>query len=458
MRRLHPRVLILCLVVAVAVTLHAQEPQPNPAGGGSQPTLDQVLGRLAAAEARIQELERRLAVQNGQVSDSANASAAAATGFATESKPNPAPAAPSPAPALVPASASDSSAEQASDPHEHVVELPGGGPTLKIRGFFDFDFGVGSDANPLVFPLGIAPHNGFQMGEFDLMTSSRLSDKLSFMSEIVFSSDVTNTMGIDIERFLLQYSPSKYFEAGFGRYHTSIGYYNTAFHHGTWFQTATGRPFMYFFEDGGGILPVHSTGVTLTGLVPGTDSLGLHWVAELSNGRASNNAAEAAQSFSTDKNHKAYNLAGYIAPQWLNGFQAGASLYRDRMFPPGSKPVDQTIASVYGVFITPTWEFMNEGVLLRNRVENGGRTFDTPLAYTQLSRKFGAWRPYFRYQYVNSPGDDPVNAYRGLYMGPSAGLRWDFSEYAAFKLQYNRLDQRSAKPANGLQTQLAFTF
>lgn len=74
------------------------------------------------------------------------------------------------------------------------------------------------------------------------------------------------------------------------------------------------------------------------------------------------------------------------------------------------------------------------------------------------------YRPYVRYQYVNSPEGDPVNIYTGRYTGPSVGLRVDFADYAAFKLQYNRLYQRSITPvldsamANGLDAQIAFTF
>jgi len=77
--------------------------------------------------------------------------------------------------------------------------------------------------------------------------------------------------------------------------------------------------------------------------------------------------------------------------------------------------------------------------------------------YTQVSKKFGIYRPYFRYQYVNSPAHDPVNIYTDRYQGPSVGLRIDLAAYVAFKLQYNRLDQRSGS-SNGLDSQLAFTF
>ncbi len=425
--------------------------QSDSAADRRQEILDRVLVRLAEDEARIKELEEKLLRQTKPgPSTIIGAPVTIVSPTAPEIAAIPAsPAAPS---------SSDETASADPHSHGHMMELPGGGPTLQVRGFFDFNFGVGTDANPLIFPPGAPPHSNFQMGEFTLMTSSKLSDKLSFMSELVLGSDSSNVLGVDLERFLLSYRASKYFEASFGRYHTSIGYYSTAFHHGTWFQTATGRPFMYFFEDSGGLLPVHNVGVSLTGLVPGTGGLQLHWVAEIGNGRASNRLDAPVQNYYSDKSHKSYNLAAYVAPDWLRGLQVGGSYFRDRIVPPGVPAANQTIGSFYAIYVTPTWEFMNEGVLLSNRIENGGRTFNTPLAYTQLSRKFGSWRPYVRYQYVNSPANDPINVYTGRYMGPSLGLRWDFSDYAAFKLQDNRLDQRNARPRNGLDAQLAFTF
>ena len=38
------------------------------------------------------------------------------------------------------------------------------------------------------------------------------------------------------------------------------------------------------------------------------------------------------------------------------------------------------------------------------------------------------------------------------------GLRIDFAEYAALKVQYNRLYQRAVDPGNGVDLQVAFTF
>jgi hypothetical protein len=53
---------------------------------------------------------------------------------------------------------------------------------------------------------------------------------------------------------------------------------------------------------------------------------------------------------------------------------------------------------------------------------------------------------------------DPVNLLQGKYYGPSIGLRIDFWDYAAFKLQYNHLFQSNQLAGNGLDAQLAFTF
>jgi hypothetical protein len=434
----------VCFVLAA--TLRGQQTE--------QDIIRQLTQRLEESERRIQALEQKLGM---------TPSSAAANPVAAEALPARETAAPAGAQIQAPASA------QTEEMQGHNMQLPGGGPTLNIRGFFDFNFGAGSIANPLIFPIAsngctvcgnpeTPAHSAFQAGEFDLFMTSKLSEHLSFLTEMVFGSDATNEFGIDIERYQLTYRLNDYFSASAGRFHTSIGYYNTAYHHGNWFSTADGRPIMYLFEDSGGVLPVHTVGVTMTGLVPQTGSLGLHWVAEMGNGRASSPASEPAQNFYSDRNHKAFNLAAYIRPEQIRGLQIGGSFYHDRLAPPGVPHVSQDIASGYVVFTTPTWEFLNEAVLLSNHLDSTGLTFRSPMAYTQVGRKFGIYRPYFRYQYVNDRMGDPVNILQGIYYGPSVGLRMDFSEYAAFKLQYNRLWKGNLPAANGLNAQVAFTF
>src|SRR5205807_2958732 len=124
-----------------------------------------------------------------------------------------------------------------------------------------------------------------------------------------------NAVGVDVERMLLEYSHSDYFNLAVGRYHTAIGYYNTAYHHSTWFQTTTGRPFLFEFEDKGGPLPIHNVGVSLSGRIP-SGTVGLHYVVEVGNGRASRSylpplgqTATAVQNYVDENTHKAINVA-----------------------------------------------------------------------------------------------------------------------------------------------------
>jgi hypothetical protein len=375
------------------------------------------------------------------------------------STPVPAPAAQQQTPAPAPAPAEPPPAEEES--HEHMMEIPHG-PVLKIRGFFDFDFDDGPVAQNLNFPLGVPAKTSFRAGEFDLFITSQLAERLSFLTELVFSTGPNNAFGVDMERFQLTYRQNKYFEISAGRFHTSIGYYNTAFHHGTWFSTATGRPFMYYFEDSGGPLPVHEVGVTATGAVPNTGKFNLHWIAEVGDGSAEVGSplyGDGVENFASDRNHKDVNIAFYIRPEWVEGLQIGGSLLTGDLIPYGPTPtVNQTVSSLYAVLIDSRWEFMNEFVLLHHQVTVGGQTYNSPMAYTQLAYKIRKARPYFRWQEVNIPSQDPVVAFTGRYEGPSAGVRYDAFTYAAIKFQYNRVYFRDMTAENGVEIQLAFTF
>jgi len=86
------------------------------------------------------------------------------------------------------------------------------------------------------------------------------------------------------------------------------------------------------------------------------------------------------------------------------------------------------------------------------------RTFNTPGFYSQVSKQFGSWRPYLRYQYVNGSDTEPVFPDVGLRHGPSAGLRYDASESVAVKLQYDYTALRRQNAVNALALQIGFTF
>ena len=137
---------------------------------------------------------------------------------------------------------------------------------------------------------------------------------------------------------------------------------------------------MYFYEDAGGLLPIHGVGFTMGGDVPHAEKLGLHWIAELSNGRPNATDAAPVQNFLSDKTGKAFNLAAYIRPQMVPGLQVGGSYYRDHITPTGlPSRVTQNISSLYAVFIESNWEFLNEAVLLDNHMDATGKSYTLTL-------------------------------------------------------------------------------
>jgi hypothetical protein len=106
----------------------------------------------------------------------------------------------------------------------------------------------------------------------------------------------------------------------------------------------------------------------------------------------------------------------------------------------------------------PNFEWLNEALLIRHAQQGVSHVYDTPGFYTQISKRFGSYRPYFRYQYVNESDTEPMFPNVGLQYGPSVGLRYDASEAVAVKFQYDHTSYRHQQPVNGLAAQLGFTF
>jgi hypothetical protein len=307
--------------------------------------------------------------------------------------------------------------------------------------------------------------NSFFIGTLDLFLTGALTDRVSVLGEVLFTPQLDNSIGVDVERLLLQYKANDYFNFTVGRYHSSIGYYNTAFHQGAWFQTTVDRPFMYAFDDSGGFLPLQEVGATVNGEIP-SGRLGLNYVLETGNGRAHLLGSDPAQNFRDTNNGKSFNLALFSRPSWLPGLQAGFSIYHDNLTFSDSQNHSELISTAHLVYVNSNYEFLNEAMLVRHGSAGAATpgVFHTPGFYTQFSRRFGKYRPYFRYSYVNAgvaepiygdPSDGPVVGRRN---GASFGIRYELNDHAAFKLQYDRLAERGVPNYSQLLTQFSFAF
>jgi hypothetical protein len=468
------RLAMLALVFCATAPLYSQ--QSEQAVSVDKDTLQMLLKRIDELEARVKQLEadKQQAVDLAlakapSISTTAGPSSGARSMAANLQATNPSQTAGaedvSRAAALQnvvgqKTSSSSSDPEQSQSDNAMMDRMDVSRTLLQIRGFGDIS--VHGDTQH-------GDTTSFSLGQLDLFVTSDVSDRFKFLSEIVFEAGPTNiygniegesnSFGVDIERYLLQYSHNDYFNMSAGRVHTAIGYYNTAYHHSSWLQTTTGRPFLFEFEDHGGILPIHTVGASVSGQIP-SGPAGLHYVAEMGNGRASRQplTSEPVQNEVDDQNHKAFNLALFARPEAVRGLQTGFSFYRDVLSPANQPKIGESILAAHVILVRPRYEWLNEALLDRHAVEGTSAVYNTPGFYSQVSRQFGSYRPYLRYQYVNAANGEPIFPDVQLRHGPSAGLRFDASESVALKFQYDYTFLRDQPGVNQLALQLGFTF
>jgi hypothetical protein len=234
------RALVLLLGLALGTpALCAQQTASGP--DEDKRTIQMLLERIDRLEARVAKLEA-----GRQEPPTAQAAAPQA------GKPEVTGTAPSPAPAQVapPAGAEADAQTETSAEHPEPERMDMSKTLLRIRGFGDVSLHGNNQHGSAT---------SFSLGQLNLFVTSDISEKFKFLGEIVFESGPdnfyevpggrNNEVGVDVERYLLQYSYNDYFNLAVGRYHTAIGFYNTAYHHSTWFQTTTGRPLLFQFED-----------------------------------------------------------------------------------------------------------------------------------------------------------------------------------------------------------------
>lgn len=152
----------------------------------------------------------------------------------------PLPAIPRPAPPAPPAT------DAVHAQHERTV-IEGAQPiypSLKMSGFSDFNFS-GTDLRAPAAGFSqqtlLRPQSGFEEGQFILHFSSALSARVNFFGELSFTarpdagqgSPAATGFNPEVERAIIRFDQSDYLKLSFGRYHTPINYWNTAFHHGS---------------------------------------------------------------------------------------------------------------------------------------------------------------------------------------------------------------------------------
>jgi hypothetical protein len=337
---------------------------------------------------------------------------------------------------------------------------------LTIRGFGNVNARY-KDSNPSEkFEGG---NNFFSLGEFDLFMTSKLSNRISFLNETVFefdrgedSEERTEPIEIDIERLLIHYDINNLLKIEVGKFFLPIGYWIPTYNHGVWFYTTMDRPDIVNFQDKGGPIPTHDTGIKVSGtaLLEGFD---LNYACAITNGRGVNTTQR--QNFDDINDKKAVSFQIDVQPHIVEGLRLGPSVYydvipEDEDNPKRGNEIREIIYGGHIIYTIKNIELLSE-VFEINHDEFSGGVFNTFGGYAQFAYTIDKFKPYYRYDYIDYSNDDPF--YRNSEFDfldtkkHTIGLRYELSHFNALKLEYSHgvFDDEDVNII-GLQTAFSF--
>ena len=305
--------------------------------------------------------------------------------------------------------------------------------------------------------------DSFVQGQFDLYGTQQIDPKTRAFVEIVFE-DGGDGYVLDLERLNLTREISSNFSLSLGRYHTPIGYWNTAYHHGALIQDTVLRPTFLDFEDGNGaILPMHLIGLMGMGKVPSSAGE-LNYSLMLGNRSSLNTNGFTAPGFARteiDVNNVAdksdqkmfgarlvfkssriplevgvFGLHNPIAESGAGAGAAAASV--------GSELIAQTVYGGHFRYATPRFDVMGETYSLSNDDKAGNTGKHKAAAYyVQFGyRTTDTVKLIYRFEDVDFVAADPYFQYLGTPEGSRhvVDLRYDIDDTNALKFEIVRFE------------------
>ena len=420
-----PAAMLLCAALPAARAQGAADTAPL------ERRLEQSIRMIESLAARVDQLERELAAARA----GAPASAAAS----------------SPAPVATAAAAPTASADRVAELEKTVSQLTAStgrdlrDPGLPLHGFADVGWSQRRGAPP-------GARGGFAVGSLDFYLTPEFGANVKTLVELNVGVESSGETVIDLERAQIGYSFSDRLTLWLGRFHTPFGYWNMAFHHGAQIQPSVARPRLLDFEDDGGILPVHTTGLWATGAFrDGTGKLTYHLYT--GNGTRIVNGSLDPNPAGDDNANKVVGAAlGYRFGGRLDGLAVGAHALRQVVdaYDAGGALLGKTrlgLVSAHAVYDDDGWEIIGEAYrtatvdLSGSAGRHAGR-----LGYLHLGRSFDdRWMPYLRWERAVL---DPTDTYFALlanghtYTRQVLGMRYNADPRAAIKLEFNRTNDQ----------------
>ncbi len=278
----------------------------------------------------------------------------------------------------------------------------------------------------------------------DLFVTSE-SDRFRFMGELVLSE---SRFDIDVaQRFLVGLRTGDGGTLWAGRFHSPLGYWNMAFHHGGYFKTSISRPSVVRFESEGGPLPMHLVGLLYSGDSPAGDLGAVNWLVGGGYGPEFDGQLDEMDLFSPSRGE--HDFSGVVRlgyqPDIGTGTEFGLFLGGSRI--PGNfagiDRIDQLQAGVYANVEVGRTRLIAEYFHLDNEITDRGGSSDGAFgaAYVQGELSLGSrFTAYGRLEDTFGGDGDPYLALFPALPQESrlGGLRVELGERAAMAFEIAR--------------------
>ncbi len=167
-----------------------------------------------------------------------------------------------------------------------------------------------------------------------------------------------------------------------GRFHVPSNFWMTAYHHGQYLQTSISKPGISQFEDFGGIIPAHSTGLLLDGTYVFDDSTGIK--AAFSVGTApvlDKNALETFDLLDSQTNHNlAYHFRFTYHPNFFKNNKVGifasySDINTEHIFLQGRSldAIEQITVGAFVDWYWQEWRLISAATHIINRMDYSNR-------------------------------------------------------------------------------------
>ena len=305
--------------------------------------------------------------------------------------------------------------------------------------------------------------NGFSIPTLDIFLRGSAGN-WSFLSEVLFDIDEGNAIVVDLDRMQVGYDYAEWLKVTGGRFHTSLGYYNTAYPQGgAVYLLPIKRPQIVDQHDNASILPASTVGLNFHGRLPFLRQR-FTYDLDVTNGRGmqSDDLANGGD----ENNSKMLNLRlRYEIEGLIIGANALVDWIPPRLDPTAPQPdtLREQIFGAHVAYVEHPWHVIGEGYVIQH--VGPASTHRTIVGLAELGYTLGHLTPYARYELARFPTDpDPFwnvlvtkQQRRGNYDAVSGGVKIIPNENFSVKveLQWNRGQTDTEYRA---ATQVAFGF